>query len=427
MGQKLLKIFLTAMALVLSLALVGLLGVAAVFMLREWDPTNMRPAIQAQMTAPSETTQVTTEATTAPTTQPTTEPATEPATEPTTQPTEPPEPEDFVLSFAGDCTLGNQYGRTGAHTFIGTVGDNYAYPFSDVQLWFANDDCTFINLEGPLTDGGKAYTAKQFTFRGPAAYTAILTEGSVEFANVVNNHAKDYGVSGYKDTLANLDAVNVYYAEEDDTRVFTTESGLTIGVYASYFPTTTWGVSKRIEAMRQEGAELIVVAVHWGKEYDYHPNGNEINMAHQFIDAGADIVWGHHPHVLQDVEVYKDGIIYYSMGNFSFGGNSSPADKDTAIIQQHVIREPDGTVHLGETEIIPCFVTGIQEWGNDYKPTPMELGSKEYDRTLRKLDGTYELEGLKVPYRDDQTTETTPSETTPDTADPAAADPQETT
>lgn len=416
------RILLTVLTVILAVVLVGLLGLAGVLILKDAEPAHSVPTLQTQ---PSQTTVPTTQPTTAPTTAPTTVPTTVPeeTTEPTTAPTEPPEPEVFTLSFAGDCTLGNHVDKTGPYSFIGTVGDNYAYPFADVQEWFATDDCTFVNLECALTDGGTPNLNKKFTFKGPARYTAILTEGSVEFANVVNNHAKDYGTSGYKDTLANLDAVNVYYAEEDDTRVFTTESGLTIGVYASYFPTSTWGVSKRIEAMRAEGAEIIIVAVHWGEEYDYHPNSNEKKMGHQFIDAGADIVWGHHPHVLQDIEEYNGGIIYYSLGNFSFGGNSSPSDKDTAIIQQQIVREPDGTVHLGEMTIIPCHVSGILSWGNDYQPTPMEVGSKYYDRVMSKLDGSFELEGADVPYRDDlnkdpTTAPTEPEETIPDTTVP---------
>lgn len=127
-----------------------------------------------------------------------------------------PEPEVFTLTFAGDCTLGNRKGRTGQHTFIGTVGDNYAYPFADVQQYFATDDCTFINLEGPLTDS-EASLEKTFVFKGPKEYVNILSSGSVEFANVVNNHAHDYGEKGYRDTLDVLDFAGIYYAENKNT------------------------------------------------------------------------------------------------------------------------------------------------------------------------------------------------------------------
>ena len=124
------------------------------------------------------------------------------------------------------------------------------------------------------------------------------------------------------------------------------------------------------------------------------PNMDQVTIARAAIDAGADIVYGHHPHVLQKIEQYKDGIIFYSLGNFSFGGNNSPADKDTAILQQEFIRYPDGTLEMGELTIIPCYVTGIiNEWGNDYQPLPIpEADEEAYQRVLTKLH---------VPYRDD--------------------------
>ena len=106
------------------------------------------------------------------------------------------------------------------------------------------------------------------------------------------------------------------------------------------------------------------------------------------IDAGANIVWGHHPHVLQPIEEYNGGIIYYSLGNFAFGGNSVPKDHDTAVLQQEIIREPDGSIHLGKLTIIPCSVSSIKE-RNNFQPTPYEEGSEEYKRVLSKLDGTY--------------------------------------
>ena len=126
-----------------------------------------------------------------------------------------------------------------------------------------------------------------------------------------------------------------------------------------------------------------------------------------------DIVWGHHPHVLQKTEKYKDGYIYYSLGNFSFGGNNSPADKDTAILQQEFIRYPDGTLEMGELTIIPCYVTGIyNEWGNDYQPMPIpETDQDAYQRVLTKLAGKYHLTKLHVSYRDDLNT-TAPTDTT---------------
>lgn len=329
-----------------------------------------------------------------------TEAPTEAVTEaPTEAPTEPPEPVEYTLSFAGDCCLGNKKGWSPSTYFMGTVGDNYEYPFANVQEYFANDDCTFVNLEVVFTDSDAAAN-KTFVFKGPTSYTQILTAGNVEFANVVNNHTRDYGQQGYDDTIAALDEAGLLYAEEEEYIIFTTESGLTLGVYADQFPENMGGLEETIAAMREDGAEIVIVCLHWGVEYYYQANAGQQSLGHAAIDAGADIVYGHHPHVLQRVEEYNDGYIYYSLGNFSFGGHTNPPDKDTAILQQTVIREPDGTVHLGELTMIPCSLSSVSTT-NDFQPTPLEEGTDAYERVLSKLEGTYNKVRLQVDYRPD--------------------------
>ncbi len=409
---------------VLSLVLTGLVGAAIFLSNADTLPWQMGGVTSGFTTPEPSTTPEPT--TTVPNTTP--EPSTTPVPTTTVPETTPePQPTHYTLSFAGDCTLANVQGKTGDHTFLGTVKDNYAYPFADVLPIFAADDCTFINLECVLSDRGKP-ADKMFTFRAPPEYINILTEGSVEFAGVVNNHIKDYGAEGYEDTLALLDSVNIQYVEHKDTKIFTTESGLKIGVYAHNFPYETAGIKTAIKKLRSEGAEIVVVNVHWGEEYWFKPNGTQKGIAHYAIDGGADIVYGTHPHVLQPIEYYKDGVIFYSLGNFSFGGNSNPADKDTAILQVDVIRELDGTVHMGEVNIIPCHVSGILTYGNDYQPVPMdpETEQEAIARVYKKLNGTYEKDRLPVAYRDDLNP-TTPPETTGAEAQPgeaAPADPQ---
>lgn len=360
------------------------------------------------------TTVTTTAATTAP---PETTAATTEATEPTTKPLT----EEFVLSFAGDCT----FAMSG---FVNAVGEDYGYPFRDVQDYFGTDDCTFINLECALSDRG-AKLDKLFTFRGSPAYINILTQGSVEYASVVNNHSMDYGQVAFDDTMALLDEAGIYYAEADETVLFETERGLKIGVLALYFPQRTDGIAESIKALREAGAELVIVCVHWGEEYHFKPNEIQINVGHYAIDNGADIVYGQHPHVLQPVEEYNGGMIYYSLANFSFGGNPMPGDMDTAILQQKVIREADGTIRLGGLVKIPCYVSGTPKTGNDYQPMPMdpERDAEAYDRVLRKLSGEYELDKLHVSYRDDlngggSTGETTPPDGETDATTPPAGE-----
>ncbi len=340
----------------------------------------------AVTTAPAETAPPTTLPETAPATEPTV-PTTVPETEPETEP----QPEIFTLSFAGDCTLGNLAGDNGsAESFLGVVGDRYDYPFAGVRALFEADDFTLVNLEGVLTDLTQpADPEKEFCFRGPPSYAAILTAGSVEGVTLSNNHTYDYGAQGYADTEKALSDAGVAYAGTDETFLFTTESGLTVGVYANSFWMDTDHMAARIAALREAGAEVVIASFHWGQELSYAPSGDQIHYAHAAVDAGADIVFGHHPHVLQEIETYGSGVIFYSLGNFSFGGNGNPRDKDTAVLQQEIIRDPDGTVRLGTLRRIPCRISGRED-RNDFQPTVLAESAPAYARVLSKLEGTYE-------------------------------------
>ena len=389
MSNKTLRIVLICVICVLGTVLLSLLGLILFHSVPSDTPT------------PSTGTTLNTDSTLE-TTQATTSAPTEETAESTTAPTEP-QVQRYVLTFVGDCTMGNQKGVSSSGGFVGKIGQDYDYPFSDVIDIFKNDTATFINLEGPLTDSTYSED-KMFVFKGPKEYVNILTQGSVEFANVANNHSYDYGQQGYKDTVTLLEEHGVAYADHKKYTIFEADS-LKIGVYAVAGAYNTAGVAENIKALKKAGADIIIASMHWGEEYYYVPNLDQTLIARAAIDAGADIVYGHHPHVLQKIEHYKDGVIFYSLGNFSFGGNNNPSDKDTAILQQEFIRTPDGKLEMGELTIIPCYVTGILEYGNDYKPTPIpETDTVAYERVLTKLAGKYHLTNLYVPYRDDLNT-----------------------
>lgn len=312
-----------------------------------------------------------------------------------TEPTEE-EPERFLLTFAGDCTLGsNPVNYYAGYGFIKTVGEDYGYPFRNVISYFEGDDFTMVNLEGALCDEGNP-VEKRFNFRGPTAYTAILTQNSVEAVTVANNHAMDYGEKGYASTLEALNNAEVPYVERDSSRLITTENGLTIGLYGMvYYQLDVEDMVEEIRSLREQGAEIVIVAPHWGVEYTYRPTEEQKQVAHAAIDAGADIVFGTHPHVLQPIEAYGDGIICYSLGNFSFGGNGDPDDYDTALVQLEVLRQRDGRIELGELTRIPACISSIPE-RNNFQPTPFQPGSEAYDRVLSKLDGSFDGPNLEI-------------------------------
>lgn len=316
-----------------------------------------------------------------------------------TKPAAEKDPNVFDLTFVGDCTLGSSRDVYGSmYSFIWTIGEDYSYPFKNVRQYFEDDDFTFANLEGNLMDE-PMYSSSQFSFRGPTAYTEILTGSSVEMVTLANNHTMDFGKKGYEITTKALDDAGIAYVENDSTKIFTTERGLKIGVYGASFITNASKIGERVRNLRKAGADIVVIAMHWGVEGAYRPNSESVKLAHTVIDAGADIIYGSHPHVLQPVEQYKDGVIYYSLSNFCFGGNHWPQDNDSVILKQQVVRQENGKFKLGELTMIPCSVSSITKtMQNNFQPTPYEEGSDAYNRCLSKLDGSWKGGNLTVSY-----------------------------
>lgn len=293
----------------------------------------------------------------------------------------------FLLSFAGDCTLGTEHGSWGkSGTFPEVMGENYAYPFAGVQSLFARDDFTFVNLEGTLTSH-TVPAEKQFRFRGPTSYGAILTEGSVEAVTLANNHTLDYGKTGLQETRQVLKDLGVAAGGDGETFLYTASRGLKIGVYTAYHFDRPQ-IRQGIETLQNQGAELIIAAFHSGAEGSYTPTARQKDMFRYAADCGAHIVYNSHPHVLQPVEHYRDSVIFYSLGNFSFGGNRNPSDKDTVVIQVEVERQADGSVVLSQVLTHPCSVSSRMD-RNDYQPTLCEADSTQAQRVERKLAGTY--------------------------------------
>lgn len=317
---------------------------------------------------------------------PQTEEKTPEASEPEEPQPEEPTDEVYLISFAGDCTLGDDVHIEGAsETFGVVVGNRYDYPLSGALPWFGTDDLTLVNLEGTFTDSWNM-ADKQFCFRGPKENVQILTLGSVECVSLANNHTEDFGWQGYEDTVQTLEEAGVAHVPNGGTLLYETERGLKVGICA-FFGWSDY-VTTTVNELRDEGAQVIIASFHMGDEGSYTVTGGQISMAHEAIDAGAQIVYQTHPHVLQEIEYYNGGVIYYSLGNFAFGGNNYPKDMDTAIIQQEVIVSPEGEVSLGKTIPIP-FCVGTTEAINDYCPTPYPVGSEGYERVLKKLEGTY--------------------------------------
>lgn len=306
-----------------------------------------------------------------------------------------PDPDTFVISMLGDCTLASSQRSTDFDRVIEANG--VEWPFSGTVDILSADDFTMANLECSFSDDD-LLSSTTFAFHGPAAYAQILSNGSVEAVTNGNNHTLDYNEKGVEDTRAAVEGVNVGYVSAKESKIFKTERGLKIGIYCPGWRNNTLeGVEKAIPALREKGADIIIYAPHWGEEGKYHPNAEQELVAHAAIDAGADIVCGTHPHVMQRMEEYNDGIIFYSLGNFSFGGNNAPRDRDSVIAQVTVTKAKNGSFKVSGYELIPCCLSS-SEGINDYRPVPYEKDSEFYARALSKLDGTFSGPDLTVDY-----------------------------
>jgi len=297
-------------------------------------------------------------------------------------------PVSLTLSVVGDCTLGTDE-TFDYDTSLNAYYENYGadYFLQNVKDIFSTDDLTIANFEGTLTDSDERED-KTFAFKAPASYASILTGGSVEAVNTANNHSHDYGDQSFDDTLAALDDAGIVHFGYDETAVMDVKGikvGL-VGIYELYdHLEREQQLKDNIAKVKADGAQLIVAIFHWGNETETVPDSNQTTLGRIAIDEGADLVCGHHPHVLQGIETYKGRNIVYSLGNFCFGGNSSPSDMDTMIYQQTFTIDADGVKKDNVTNIIPCSISSAAYDGyNNYQPTPAE--GDEATRILGKIN-----------------------------------------
>jgi poly-gamma-glutamate synthesis protein (capsule biosynthesis protein) len=280
----------------------------------------------------------------------------------------------FTFTFAGDCTLGSEeYLREQDGSFDSYIKQYGAeYPFQKVKDIFLKDDWTVVNLECVLADSAKGEDKKQtYRFRGPSSFTDILTSSGVEMVNLSNNHTDDYGKAGMQSTKDIVTAAGLAYCQNEDVYILE-KNGIRIafmGINLSEYDTLGKKLNKRIASLKaEENCQFVAVIFHYGWEYSFVHNKKQRLTSHEVILSGADLVVGTHPHVVQGIEKYKNRLILYSIGNFSFGGNKKLNPRSLqAYIAQVKLTFEDGAFKSQQLNIIPVHTTGIQP-GNDYQP-----------------------------------------------------------
>lgn len=278
------------------------------------------------------------------------------------------------------------------------------YPWQMVKTYFQNDHISIGNLETSITNKGSKWPNKQFNFRSDPSNLKAMEVAGMDILALANNHILDYGYDGLLDTIKHIDSTGIKRVgagknKEDAMKAVILErQGIKIGVLSAsrVVPDVKWyagekspglvgaydghidGLLKEIEKTKKQ-VDLLILSIHWGIEKNPQPKDKDILLAKRLIDGGVDIIMGHHPHVLQGIEIYKGKPIFYSLGNFVFGSQGE-LTTNTMIAQVNLI---DGK--MDNIEIIPLNIEGA-------RPVPVNQETRkikiDYLNKLSKGFGT---------------------------------------
>ena len=298
-------------------------------------------------------------------------------------PAEPSWPRTFTVTVAGDTTLGSTDELRKRDDCFERVAEEkgYGWFFSGLTELFGTDDLTLINFEGTLTEQTQK-KEKKYNFKGPAEYTDILTLGSVEAVTIANNHTLDYGEAGREETIANLEQAGLTVSGGGVLGVFE-KDGVKVGMTGYCFPYANGkkDITKDVKALREMGCQIVIASFHWGSEYRDDFTAEQRSIGRAAIKAGADIVVGHHPHIVQGIERYQDTYILYSVGNLVFGGNVDPDDRD-AYAARLTFTVYEDRCDPPELTIVPLRLTALDK-GTDYRP--VLAGEEDAQRIVNRI------------------------------------------
>lgn len=308
-----------------------------------------------------------------------------------TEPTVPPEPEtfDITVTFTGDTMLASYKNQTTPGSFNEYAAQkDPTYFLEKVRPIFEADDFTVVNLENVLTDNNLTAVTKDhdpaYWYCSKTSNVNILTSSSVEGVSIANNHIYDYGQQGYLDTVDALNQANLEYGFGSKIMYFE-KNGFTIAVICHGL----WGESQANDIVHyiniaEQKSDYQIVFYHGGKMKVHEPDKWRVRASRKLVDAGADLVIGNHPHVLQPREIYNGVEIIYSLGNFCYGGNSAPENR-TIIYQMTLTVNKDNKIVDETSTIVPCYVyTAVR---NNYQPAPIE-NRDEIEKVLAFMEGS---------------------------------------
>jgi len=325
----------------------------------------------------------------------------------------------MTVSFTGDLTIGgdNYHNKTDFYKALKKHDDDINFIMKNVRDIFLDDDLTVVNFEGTLTDTKYVPSDKKsndFLFNISPSYVSVLPDNGVEAVSLDNNHVYDHGTEGFNDTVEALDGAGVLYSTPTHMAVYNFKDMADVALlafncidrYGTGFQRSRFADQYSAEFLNHDTFEeavcdeiakakeiysLVIVSFHWGNEAVYIPTDNQIRLGRMAVDAGADLVVGHHPHRLQPIEYYHGKYIVYSLGNFCFAGHNNPKDKSSMIFQAR-FRVKNSEVSFKDFRIIPIRISQDTKV-NDYVPYVFEDGY-ERDSVLLTLSNRDNIKKL---------------------------------
>ena len=302
---------------------------------------------------------------------------------------------EFKIMFTGDIMFDRGVERTIEENGI-------EYIFKQLTNVVGTNDFVVSNFEGTAIDSDLKAVNKRFVFKADPIILKELKEQGISHVSLANNHSLDYGEEGLKQTMINLQENKIEIigggleGNECEPRVISS-GDQKVAVFASTILKNESAkvcdmdeaqLSIEIEKFQLENPNtLVIIFLHWGIEYSSLPTNNQISMAHKLIESGADVIIGHHPHVVQPIEKYKKGLVFYSLGNFVFDNNTPPANRGLLL-----------ECSFRNNQIEEIYLVPIETARS--RPSLMEMDeSKEYLKTVKKMSPTVRIEQEKGKWR----------------------------
>ena len=308
-----------------------------------------------------------------------------------------------TLHAVGDIALGDHPLCTGFGTHSRMRREAASFPFAHVKSLLAGADLRFGNLECTLSERNlKPNDYHSVQMRGHEAYVAGLVGAGFEVLNHANNHSMQHGKDPFRDTLRLLEQANIAVCGvargNASVPAMVTVKGLRVGFLGyslrprQYFTETplyaegtTEGIGSDVRALRP-ASDIVVVSLHWGDEFIDRPSPADVQLAHDVIDAGADLIIGHHPHVLRGVERHGRGWIVYSLGNFVCDMLWEEELRETAICECRLT-----AAGVEDVRLIPVRIN------DDSQPVPLQGdAAARLEQRLAALSGALTRSGAGI-------------------------------